>query len=116
MLVADAEAKTRPRTAAPAATTTPTFAGFPAGVTAGTYDVVLDLTQASSYNPSFVTANGGSLAASEIALTDAIADGKAYLNIHSTFSTSGEIRGFFIPEPASLSLLALGAMFIRRRR
>jgi hypothetical protein len=33
------------------ATTTPTFPGFPLGVTSGTYDVVLDTTQASSWNP-----------------------------------------------------------------
>jgi hypothetical protein len=40
------------------ATTTPTFAGFPLGVTSGTYMNTLDLTLASSYNPAFVTANG----------------------------------------------------------
>ena len=37
------------------ATTTPTFAGFPLGVTSGTYDNTLDLTLASSYNPLFIT-------------------------------------------------------------
>ena len=41
------------------ATTTPTFANFPLGVTSGTYDNTLDLTLASSYNPAFVTAQGG---------------------------------------------------------
>src|SRR5258708_15984697 len=40
------------------ATTTPTFTGFPTGVTAGTYDQVFDMTLASSYNPAFVTAEG----------------------------------------------------------
>ena len=40
------------------ATTTPTFVGFPLGVTSGTFDSTLDLTLASSYNPAFVTANG----------------------------------------------------------
>src|SRR5437016_1897480 len=39
------------------ATTTPTFAGFPLGVTSGTYDQTLDMTLASSYNPAYVTAN-----------------------------------------------------------
>src|SRR5262245_887169 len=32
------------------ATTTPYFAGFPIGVTSGSYSIVLDLTQSSSYN------------------------------------------------------------------
>src|SRR5436190_23173007 len=62
------------------ATTTPTFAGFPLGVTSGTYDNTLDLTQSSSYNPSYVTANGGTPATAELALAQGIADGKAYWN------------------------------------
>ena len=80
-----------------AATTTPTFAGFPLGVTSGTYDRVLDLTLASSYNPSYVTAHGGTPATAEADLLQAIADGKAYFNIHSTLFGGGEIRGFLVP-------------------
>ncbi len=76
------------------ATTTPTFAGFPLGSTFGTYDNTLDMTLASSYNPSYVTANGGTTAGAEAALFAAIAAGKAYLNIHSSVVGSGEIRGF----------------------
>src|SRR5215510_1476709 len=38
------------------ATTTPTFLGFPLGVTSGSYDQTLDLNLASSYNPAFITA------------------------------------------------------------
>lgn len=79
------------------ATTTPTFAGFPLGVTSGTYNVVLNLLVASSYNPSYVTAHGGSPATAEVDLLQAIADGKAYLNIHSTQFGGGEIRGFLVP-------------------
>src|SRR3954464_2922657 len=41
------------------ATTTPTFAGFPLHVTSGTYHNLLDLTQSSSWNASYVSANGG---------------------------------------------------------
>lgn len=79
------------------ATTTPTFAGFPLGVTSGTYDNTLDMTQASSYNPNYITNNGGTTATAEAALFTAIADGKAYLNVHTSFVSGGEIRGFLVP-------------------
>jgi hypothetical protein len=93
------------------ATTTPTFPGFPLGVTSGSYDQTFDMTLASSYNPAFVTANGGSVAAAEAALFSAMAAGEAYLNIHTTFAPGGEIRGFlFVPEPSSLVLAATAAI------
>jgi hypothetical protein len=79
------------------ATTTPTFAGFPSGVTAGVYDNTLDMTLASSYNPAYVTANGGTVASARAALFQAIVDGKAYFNIHSVQFGPGEIRGFLVP-------------------
>ena len=83
------------------ATTTPTYPGFPSGVTSGTYDLVADMTLAGSYNPSFITANGGTTASAEIALANAIAAGKAYLNIHSSVVGGGEIRGFWTAPVAS---------------
>lgn len=76
------------------ATTTPTFTGFPSGVTFGTYDQTFNMLLASSYNPSFVTNNGGTPAAAFAVLRAAIAAGKSYLNIHSTMFPGGEIRGF----------------------
>jgi hypothetical protein len=94
------------------ATQTPTFVSFPLGVTSGTYSHVFDLTFSSSWNSAFITANGGTPASAEAALLSGLADGDAYLNIHTTAFPSGEIRGFLTPvaapEPASLAILALG--------
>ncbi|HWX19570.1 MAG TPA: CHRD domain-containing protein [Candidatus Binatia bacterium] len=103
------------------ATTTPTFAGFPLGVTSGSYSNTLDLTLSSSYNPSYITANGGTTASAEVALAAAIAADKAYLNIHTTAFPGGEIRGFLVPvpEPSSAAFLTvggIGAWAIRRRK
>jgi len=92
------------------ATTVPTFTGFPLGVTSGTYDHLFDLTLASSYNPPYVTANGGTIASAEAALGAALADGKAYLNIHTTAFPGGEIRGFLQPVPESVSTFGLLAL------
>jgi hypothetical protein len=75
------------------ATTTPTFAGFPSGVTAGTYDATLDLGLATSYNPSFVTAHG-TIAGAAAFLVASLANGTAYWNVHTTAFPGGEIRGF----------------------
>ncbi len=81
------------------ATTVPTFTGFPSGVREGTYDHTFDMTLASSYNPAFVTANGGTPASAFTALKTFIADGRSYLNIHSNAFGGGEIRGFLLPCP-----------------
>ena len=107
------------------ATTTPTFAGFPAGVMSGSYDNTLDMTMASSFRGAFITANGGSPASAEAALYSSLLAGTAYLNIHTTAFPGGEIRGFLqaVPEPTSIGSLAIGAVglllgrrFVKRKR
>ena len=103
------------------ATTTPTFANFPLGVLAGTYDNTLNLTLASSYNPAFVTLVGG-LANAETSLVNGLLGGLTYLNIHTNAFPGGEIRGFVvqIPEPETYALLLAGLAIIgiamRKRR
>ncbi|MDN5882907.1 MAG: CHRD domain-containing protein [Nitrosospira sp.] len=103
------------------ATTVPTFTAFPFGVTSGTYDRTFDMTDASSYNPSFVTANGGVDNAFS-ALVAGLDAGTAYANIHTTEFSAGEIRGFLavVPEPETYAMLLAGLAMIslmaRRRR
>ena len=100
------------------ATELPFFAGFPIGVTSGIYDHTFDLTLAGSWNPAFVTANGG-IAGAEAALAAGLASGRSYFNIHTTFRPGGEIRGFLVPEPATLGLIGIGIgtlAFARRKR
>lgn len=82
------------------ATTIPTFPGFPLGVKSGTYDHTFDMTQASSYNPAYITANGGTPASAFAALKAAMNAGKSYLNIHTTSFPGGEIRGFLLTCPS----------------
>ena len=101
------------------ATTTPTFTGFPSGVTSGTYSHLFDLTLASSYNPAFVTAEGGTVAGAEAALLAGLAANQTYLNIHTTNNPGGEIRGFLAaPEPGTFLLagVVLAGFLIRRRK
>src|SRR3954468_5519885 len=76
------------------ATTVPTFPGFPLDVTSGTYSRIFDTSLARTYNPAFITANGGTVLSAEATLAAGLAAGEAYLNIHTTLFPNGEIRGF----------------------
>ena len=92
------------------ATAVPTFPGFPLGVTTGTYLMTFDLTLASTYNPAFITAHGGTVAGAQAAFIAGLTSGQTYLNIHTSMFQGGEIRGQLqaVPEPASLLLLTTG--------
>lgn len=89
------------------------FTGFPAGVTAGEYGNAIPLDAASSYDPEFVKAHGGTTQTAAAALLDAIDANEAYVNIHTTLYPNGEVRGWLVaappvPEPAEWAMLGLG--------
>jgi CHRD domain len=99
------------------ATTVPAFPGFPLGVTSGTYSDTLDLTSSASYNPTFVTMEGG-LSQAEAALIAGIENNETYLNIHTVNNGGGEIRAPLLstPEPGTtlLAAAALAGLLLRR--
>ena len=83
------------------ATTTPSFPGFPLGVTSGTFDNTFDLTLPATYN----LANpdlGGSVLTAEPLFTNALLLGETYFNIHTTVFGGGEIRGFLAEVPGPI--------------
>ena len=79
------------------ATTLPSLPGFPLGVTAGKFNVRLDIFSASTFSNLFLNATGNNVYNASNVLLNAIADGHAYMNIHTTAYTNGEIAGFFTP-------------------
>ena len=102
------------------ATVLPTFTGFPLSVTSGSYTHTFDLSVLSSWNPAFVTAQGGTASGAEAALAAGLSADEAYLNIHSSLFAGGEIRGYLVPSPEpGTFLLAGGALLgliVRRRK
>ena len=98
------------------ATLTPSFTGFPLGVTSGSYDRTFDLSQSSSYNAAFITANGGTVSTGSNALFNGLANGKTYFNIQTSALPGGEISGFMaatpVPEPSAAAMGLLGLAMV----
>lgn len=60
------------------ATTTPTFTGFPSGVSTGTYDVTFNMLSAASWNAPYITNNGSTVDSAFTALQTGLNSGSAF--------------------------------------
>lgn len=80
------------------ATPTPSFPGFPAGVTAGSYSQGFDMSLPGSYNAAFLS-GFPTLADARAALLAALGEGRAYFNLHTTGFPGGELRGNLFEQP-----------------
>jgi len=104
------------------ATMTPTFAGFPTGVTAGSYDQTFNMALSSSYSTAYINNNGGTVGSAFNALTAGLDAGKAYFNLHTSSFGGGEVRAVLtpVPEPTTSGMalvgLALVGATLRSRR
>lgn len=79
-------------------------------MTAGSFTNTFNLLDANSYNPAFVTANGGTAASARDALFAGMLAGTSYFNVHTDFRPGGEIRGnlVLVPEPDVWLMMVIG--------
>jgi hypothetical protein len=104
----------------------PNLSGFPQGVRSGVYTYTYDTALPSSWNPGFLSSWGNSTAFAEAAFESGLRSGTAYFNIHTSYASAGEVRGFYelapaaaIPEPESIAMLGMGLpalLMLARRR
>jgi hypothetical protein len=93
-----------------------------AGRHIGQHNRLIDLTLASSFRASFITASGGTVDLARDRLFTALGNEQVYFNLHTSGFPGGEIRGNLsaVPEPASWALLLSGfglvGTALRRRR
>jgi len=100
-----------PPTNAGVATTVPAFVGFPLGVTSGSFDGTFNTLDAGTWNPAYITANGGTPATAEAALLAGMLATSSYLNIHTVVFPGGEIRGQLVAlTPTNVPTLAQGTL------
>jgi hypothetical protein len=96
--------------------------GFELGVRSGSFDLIYDLLDSTTYTAAFLAASGGTALGARDRLLSNFNNGLGYFNIHSTVFRGGELRGQLagIPEPASWGMMIVGFGFaggaMRRRR
>jgi hypothetical protein len=78
---------------------TPSFPGFPAGVSSGVYLTSFDMSSPGSYSAAFLASHGNNTAAALAALLDGMGRGGAYFNIHTVVFPGGEIRADLYEQP-----------------